>query len=169
MSIIAHALMEFNSYNTLKEQKVVVIDLLNFHFKEIGSSIKRKITTRQVRNPGRIYIRYKIPPPVFKEWYRAVRDYCTSYGVNFEVKRNKKKILTHTTLRFYHLGTLKYHFGQAAGIDVGEYFKKKIINSTGAVVVSDEKNAIFSYDVIKGLLTVQLNFELKNRYGNVCM
>lgn len=43
--------MRFNSYESLKPQKANVLELLTFHFKEIGRRIKKRITDRQVRNP----------------------------------------------------------------------------------------------------------------------
>ena len=159
--------MEFNSYEVLKKQKVAVNDLLKFHFKEIGNSIKRKITTRQVRSPGRICIKYKIPPPVYREWYRAVRDHIPSFGFTCDVKRNKKNLLTHTNLKFLHLGTIKFHFAQVAGDS--NFFTRKINKVTGSIVVSEEKPVIFNYNVQKGLLSINLNFELINRYGHVCI
>ena len=108
--------MEFNSYNELKKKKIGVLQLLNFHFNEIGKTIKRKITTRQIRNPGKLISKYKLPPSVYREWFSAVCDHCTNFGVNIEIKRNQKRILTETNLKFYHLGPLQFHFTEAAGV-----------------------------------------------------
>lgn len=69
----------------------------------------------------------------------------------------------------HQVHTFCHYFSKASGVEAITYFSKKIVNSTGTIVVSPKKSFTLNFNINKGLLLITGNYELRNRYGHLTL
>jgi len=160
------------SYDKLKEKKIDVSRLLEWHFSTICRSIQRRITFKQkYKNPWTVEVLEHIHREIFIASFKAIRDYVTEFGRTYNVKRDRRGNGTSYKIAFTHLGTLKQHLHKLSGLSKSEIttlFKKKTDKATACVVVSDEKPCVLEYNCRNCTLKVRLSYKVENQYGTVC-
>ena len=158
--------MAFDPYSELPAIKVDLLPQLNFHFKEIFCTIKRRLKIRQtINHPYKIIINHKLHHELYLKWYRAVRDYVPSFGRKITVSRKRNRSIKSIEISFTHLGSFRYHLTKAVGEDVKTYLKKSIGDCKLKVVVSEDKPAVLCFDMNRNSLSMKLSYEVTNRYG----
>ena len=98
-----------DSYKVLKEKRLEIVPQLTWIFCDLFTAAKRRIRKRQLlRNPGHTTISHNIYNLIYWEWLRAIRD-CDlpTFGRSIEVCRDKRGVLSTSTIRFINKGTLK--------------------------------------------------------------
>lgn len=161
---------DFNSYVALEKKSISYVEIINFHLDNVLASIRRKINARAtLKSPFRISVLERIPPAVFLEVYKAIKDYKTLFGRVIEVKRDKKNIIKEIKITFDHLGSLKFHLSKLCSVSVSENFHKNLKNGvSGDIVVSGSKLAVMTYKVSTKTMVMEISYKVTNKYGNVC-
>lgn len=78
------------SYDRLKEKKIDISCLLEWHFRNICHLINRRITFKQkYKNPWTVEVSEHIHRQIFFESFKAIRDYVVEFGRTYEVKRDR--------------------------------------------------------------------------------
>ena len=163
----------FDSYAAVRKHKSDTCDTLEWHFTTVVKSIHRKISLHQrYKNPWKITISEKIKFDTFLQFYKAVRDFRVKYGRTINLEKYKNQSMKTIVIKFTHLGALKFHLNQITNgniKNIGDLFEKKLSNENkGTVVVTDEKPATLTYKVATHMLTIDISYEVCNRYGNIC-
>ena len=161
-----------DSYKSLRDRKLNLGELVEFHIKSIIESVYRKITLKQkYKNPWSVEISGVIYSDIFIQIYRAIKDYSTAYGRNITTIRDKKGALVSIKIEFIHIGALKLHLKELTGgnIDIKEYFKRKWSNGCSAKIIATEaKPATLLFKLKTHKYTFNLNYTVKNKYGEIC-
>ena len=160
------------SYDRLKAKKTDTQKIVEWHFRTVAETIKRRITFRQnFKNPWSIEILERVQRDVFISAFQAIRDYHIEYGRTLHVERDNKGFGKVYTITFSHLGAFTYHLRKLGGIEKEElssfFVKTSNINGTAEVNVTTEKPAIFVYKCSTSVLKLTLSYSVKNKYGTV--
>ena len=97
------------------------------------------------------------------------KNHSTEFGRTLENIKNKFQKTVSYIIKFTHLGTFKYHFGQIIGKD--KIISEKVKATTQEeiqVVCSNERPITVSYDISKDIVTIKLKYNLFNRCGELC-
>ena len=152
-------------YNILDGKSVSVANLWEWHLPHIVDGISRKLSFRKrIKNPWKISVQEYIIREVFVQWYRVLREFQTEHG------RTLTKTERKYTISFNHYGTFKFHFTKLSGnsVDLSKKFiKEDKLGNRAKVVATTRKPIIITYDVRKALMTININYEVTNKYGNV--
>ena len=82
--------------------------------------------------------------------------------------RNKPSKTVSYRIKFTHIGTFKFHVGKIIGKDKINFVKEnKTTKEKVKVVCTDEKPIKIEYNISKGILMINLKYNLFNRYGQV--
>ena len=164
------------TYENLENEDIKVKPVLAFHFREFLCGIKRRIQKKpNITNPWMVKSCTKIHATVYLKWFRVVRDFKIKTLRTIDLKKNKKGEVTQITLKFFHIGPICYHLGKAVNDCNKESFTNNFLKkhwsdgSTGSIVVNDENPATMNFCIKSGKLTFLAHYEIKNRYGNVCL
>ena len=133
---------EINSYEEFKEQKVQLYAIIKFHLEILLGSLNRKITFRQkFKNPWSASSSLFVQRDVFFYCYRAIRDHNISFGRTIENIKDKKGFVKSFTIKFVHLGTLKYHLSKVVNKkNLNKIFNKAQKNGcTANIDISESK------------------------------
>lgn len=161
------------SYDRLALKEVKVYEIITWKWVEILKAVKRRIIFKQkFKDPWIIKITESIHRSVFIPCFQAIRDHVVHFDFSFNVKRNRQGHGEFYTLVFKHFGELHFHLSKLSGQTKGEVLKclKKdgSHKRKASVVVSPERPATITYNVKKARMTVELSYDITNRYGNVC-
>ena len=98
-----------------------------------------------------------------------INDHLPGFGRTVEIVRNKSgKAVSHRII-FTHIGTFKFHAGQIIGEDKINVVKEnKTTKEKVKIVCTDEKPMKIDYNISKGILMINLKYNLFNRYGQLC-
>ena len=159
-----------SSYSQLAKKTTPVVNILNFVLNRSLKSIYRKLSFRQkYRNPWTIAVTEPIAREIFYEWFKAVNDHLPDFGRTVEIVRNKSGKAVSYRIKFTHIGTFKFHVGKIIGEDKINLVKEnKTTKEKVKVVCTDEKPIIINYNISKGILMINLKYNLFNRYGQLC-
>ena len=114
---------------------------------------------------------------VFLDFYKAVRDHVTSYGRTTTSTKDKAGKIKTYQIEFDKLASFVRHVSlifqhaEAEGqIKVKEYYKRTWDSSglTATVICSTKKPIRVQYNTVKSELTVQMKYEVTNKYGETC-
>ena len=169
----------YNSYAALKEKKVDIADVSEWHCLRLLTSIKSQLKLRQkIRNPYSIKVAEPIKHAIFVEIFRAVKEYRKGNGgteprVGINTIRDKpgrRGTITNTyILTFTDLFSVLHVFSNLSGVrPVLPFFSKKIKNCYVDVKVSTAKPLIITYKRKKETCIITESFEVKNEFGVVC-
>ena len=132
----------------------------------------RRISMREkLRCPWVVNIQRYIYRDIFLQFYRAVRDYKTQFGVTVVAEKKRDQQLKSITITFVHLGAFKFHLKQVTSdaISIENLFNKKLQHGCiGRIVVNETKQATLKYNVSTGLLKLSVSYVVFNKYGTVC-
>ena len=157
------------SYELLKHKQGSVFNILQYHFQNVFKSVLRRISFRErYRNPWRIEISESLHWSLFYEWFKAIQDHNIHFGRSLEIEKDKKKIVKKYVIKFFHLGTFKYHCKQILEEDPVLKKKNKVTGATAKVVVADDKPAVIIYDIKKGQMIMKMRYQVTNKYDTVC-
>ena len=154
-------------YKVLKEHKSTTFEIVEWHFKSIIESIKRKIILRpNYRDPHTVKISVVIFKQVFYQVYRAVRDYPIQFGISCETNK-KGTIVKGYVIKFSHIAALRFHLKQLSCVEeIDEYFQRKFKHGERAkLTVSEEDPAVFEYKVSTDTLNIRIKYCVVNKYG----
>lgn len=160
-----------DTYKYLENHKTQTQSLVNWHFKLILTSVRRKITLRQkYRDPFTITVTSLVHPDIFYQAFRAVRDFKTKIGFKADCERTAKGKPKLYVLTFDQLGVFKFHLCKLSNSkSVSHFLKKEFVRGEkGTIEVSSEKPAVISYKVSTGTLTLQCSYICKNSFGYIC-
>ena len=159
-----------SSYSHLAKKTTPVVNILNFVLNRSLKSIYRKLSFRQkYRNLWTIAVTEPIAREIFYEWFKAVNDHLPDFGRTVEIVRNKSGKAVSYRIKFTHIGTFKFHVGKIIGEDKINLVKEnKTTKEKVKVVCTDEKPIIINYNISKGILMINLKYNLFNRYGQLC-
>ena len=167
--------MDLGTYAQLVNESTPLKSTLHHHFSILLKSVKRKINKKpKSTNPWTITARVNLPKDAFLKWFVALRDYRVQNFRDITLKKNKKGKITNITISFTRIGVFKFHLAQTLNVS----YDKKVFTQTylkrkwgdgckGAIVVSDEKPAVMSFNTNTGNLDLSLKYEVTNMYGNV--
>ena len=109
-----------------------------------------------------------MPFSLFLELYKVVRDYVPNFGKStkkvLDAKGNTKEIM----VIFTHLGTFKYHMRRLSGDEnIGDFLKKRNAKtvSKASVDITEQKPAVFTYNVKKNTVAFSMHYNVTNKYG----
>lgn len=164
--------MQMQSYDELRKSEVKVSPVLEWHLKRVLNSIHRKITFKQkFKNPWCVEVVEYLYKDIFYQFFRAVRDYRTSFGRNVDIVREKSGTPKEYILKFSHFGALVFHLNLATNktCDIAKLFtKSNPLGNTAEIEVSEEKPAVIRYKIKTGTMTIKMHYCVKNKYGNIC-
>ena len=134
-------------------------------------SIKRRIKpTPSIRSPWKIQVKSNLHSTLFWEFYRAVKNWSSEFGRTLHVEKKKNGFPKAYTITFFHKGTFEYHLSQGTGESVKKHLKKKLKGgAVGQVAVSEEKPVVLKHNISRAELTLNIFYEIINRYGNSCI
>ena len=165
-----------NSYEILEDQDIKVKPAIVCHFLQLLSGVCRKINKKpKLTNPWKVKSVTNLYPAVFLKWYKAVRDFHVKTYRSIEVKKSRKGEVKEIIISFTHIGPLCYHLGRAINVKTKDTFLKKYLRRTwsdgcrGDLVVCEETPATLTFNMKSGKLSFLANYEVRNRYGNVCL
>ena len=91
--------MAFDSYAALSDLKVGLLPQLNFHFVEIFSTVRRRLSIRQtISNPYKIVVRHKIHQGRIYSvvsWHQRLPTRFWSYNLNQKTSARRFKECRH--------------------------------------------------------------------------
>ena len=151
------------TYERLKEKKTDTYKIVEWHYRTIVETIKRRITFRQnFKNPWVIEISERIQREIFISSFQAIRDYSIEYRQTLQVERDNKGIGKIYTITFTHQGSFSYHLRRLAGIEKEElsasFIKTSKISGTAEITVSVDKPAKFIYRLSTSVLKLTLSY-----------
>ena len=165
--ILEYDMAQLMPYKVLKEHKSSTFEIVEWHFKWIIQSLKRKIILRpNFRDPHMIKISVVIFKKVFYQVYRAIRDYPTQFGISCEANK-KGTIVKGYVIKFTHIAALRFHLKQLSGVEeVDDYFQRKFQHGERAkLTVTEEEPAVFEYKVSTDTLNIRIKYSVVNKYG----
>ena len=168
----------FDSYQALRKAKSNTIELLTWHFTTVLEGIYRGIVTKEkFKDPWEIKVKLSVHRSVFTEFYEAVRDHVTSYGRKTTSTKDKAGKIKTYQIEFDKLASFVRHVSlifedaESQGqINVKEYLKRTW-NSSGSaatVICSADKPISVQYSTVKSEMTVQMKYQVTNKYGEKC-
>ena len=96
-------------------------------------------------------------------------DHLLDFGRTVEIVRNKPSKTVSYRIKFTHIGTFKFHVGKIIGKDKINFVKEnKTTKEKVKVVCTDEKPIKIDYNISKGILMINLKYNLFNRYSQLC-
>ena len=159
-----------DTYKTLSKKSVFVSSVLMWHFSAVFHSVKRKISAKEsFQSPWQICIQREMYVNFFVEWYRAVRDHVRQVGIRKPKPiKDKRGVVKSYELNFTVYRVFEFHVSEIMNSDVDSYFKKELANGChGSVIINDEKPCIIKYNCKRSILTLNLFYEVTNKYGTV--
>ena len=108
----------------------------------------------------------------FLKVFCVIQDYHIEYGRDIEIEKDKEGYIKSITIKFWHLGALNFHLKEITNgnIDLDFIFNKtwKQTGCKAKVTVSNDKPCVLCYKRSTELFTIQLSYDLFNKYGTVC-
>lgn len=172
MSVVDGSTLD--TYAVLRSETFGVGELLKYHFVEVIKLVYKKITQKEnFRNPWEIILKREIFSQLYIQFYRAIKDFRTSFGRTVTVDRDSKNKIKSIKIVFTNLSALKLHLKELTNLskaDISKYFARSWKNgNTAKVVVSEEKPVVFIFKISTNSLVINMSYELKNKYGTVCV
>ena len=158
-----------SSYLHLAKKTTPVVNILNFVLNRCLKVIYRKLSFRQkYRDPWTIVEPEPIATEIFYDWLKAINDHLPDFGRTVETVRNKSGKAVSYRIKFTHIGTFKFHVGKIIGEDIINLLKEnKITKEKVKVVCTDEKPIKIDYNISKGILMINLKYNLFNCSGQL--
>ena len=89
--------------------------------------------------------------------------------VRINKSRNKSGKAVSYRVKLTHIGTFKFHVGQIIGEDkINLVEENKTTKEKVKIVCTDEKTIKIHYNISKGILMINLKYNLFSRYGQLC-
>ena len=167
-------------YDFLREDSIAVQPLVNFYFEELLSGIKRRLSKHPSKiNPWKTSSTVTIPLLIFKKFYRALSEHRVQNFREIFVSKKRDGSTKEIRIVFKHFGTTRFHLGKSIGYNFesteekekfdGKYFAKTWNdNSKARVVVTAENPGTLIYSARTKKMTLTLDYQVTNQYGNVC-
>lgn len=157
------------SYEKLTETQVDVKPIFNDCFIDLLKSVHRRLNTRETkRNNRRTLAVVSIHRSIFFKFYKAVRDWSSSFGRSLVLDKKRNGDIKKITIEFSHKRAFECHMKKVTDTPIKRYLKKSVKNNTIEVVISEDKTASLVFDVARNILTSSMSFIVKNLYGNIC-
>ena len=159
-----------SSYWHVAKKTTPVVNILNFVLNRLLKSIYRKLSFKQkYKDLWTIVVSEPIAREIFYEWFKAVNDHLPDFGRTVEIVRNKSGKTVSYRIKFTYIGTFKFHVGKIIGEDKINLVKEnKTTKEKVKVVCTDKKPIKIDYNISKGILMINLKYNLFNRYGQLC-
>ena len=154
------------SYERLHSKKITVAPLLSIELESILGKISRCLTVKQkVNDPLKVTFDHQIHSDIFLQWYRAIRDNTTHFGVDFLIKQDRKEKIKTVTLTFTDIRSFKFHVTKACGenIQIDSYITKKKDHNKLELLTPIKK----TLDSPKHSLKFKASYQAKNQYNNI--
>ena len=154
--------------------------LIHFFFEELLSGIKRKLTKHPSKvNPWKASSTVTIPLVLFKKYHRALSEHRVQNFREIVITKKRDGSTKEIKIIFKHFGTTRFHLGKTVGFKFESddeksefdrtYFEKNWNdNSKATVVVTAENPGILIYSARTKKMTLTLDYQVINQYGNVC-
>ena len=165
----------YNSYSVLKEKKVEIGEITEWHCSRILNNIKGSLKLKQsFRNPFTFKIVESIKFSIFIQLFLAIQDYRRGDGgtqPHVEITKipDKPGTLNNTfILKFTDFFSVLHVFTHLSGHAVLPFFSRTIRKCEIEVKVSGAKPLIMTYKKNRETCIIQGSFEVKNEFGVVC-
>ena len=136
-----------NAYKILEEQKVEVIPLLNFEFKNLLDKIYRRLTIKQtIKNPWKVIVEHSIK------------------------KRDRRNNIKTIIISFTDIRSLTFHFSKGynnSNRDARPFLTKSVQDCHLKFTAMENNPVEFVFDCSKNMLTISGSYKVKNRYDNI--
>ena len=99
-------------------------------FIQLLKKVKRRLSTREtIRNYRKVNISVDIHKLMYFKFYKAVRDWSSSFGRKINVEKSKKGEIKLITITFTHKGALQLHLSKITDHPDIKHFSQKILVS----------------------------------------
>ena len=161
---------DMSSYSHLAKKTAPTVKILSFVLNQSLKSIYRKLSFRQkCREPWTIVVSEPIAREFFHKQFKVINDHLPGFGRTVEIVRNKLGKAVSYRIKFAHISTFKFHVGQIIGEDKINLVKKnKTTKEKVKIVCAYETSTKIDYNISKGILMINLKYNLFNRYGQLC-
>lgn len=156
-------------YAVLEKRQTSTSQLIHTYIHKMLDDVSRKIIFKEkYHDPWIASCFIFMPFTVFLEFFKVIRDYVPNFGKStkkiLDAKANTKEII----ISFTHMGTFLYHMRRLSGdeniVDLLEKRNAKTL-SKASVNITEEKPAVFTYNVKKNIVTFSIPYNVKNKYG----